>query len=86
MPTSSMAIMVNHTLSICESLFLALNRFYLLSLVGFFHALLLGLRGLLGGRRGRVFGLLAARLFAPSMGHAQGIKMPLAVHQFHRLS
>ena len=53
-----MAIMVNHTLSICESLFLALNRFYLLSLVGFFHALLLG--------------LWADRLFVPYMDSSHG--------------
>ena len=79
-----MALMVNHVLSIRESLFLALNRFSIVSLVGFFHALLLGLWGLLADRRGLVFGLLAARLFAPSMGHAQGIKTPLAVHNSTR--
>jgi len=58
----------------CECLFLALNRFYLVSLVGFFHALLLGLHGLWAGRRGLVFVLWAARLLAPSLGRAQGIK------------
>jgi hypothetical protein len=77
-----MPMMVNHALSICESLFLALNRLFLVSLVGFFRTLLLGLWGLWTGSRGLVFWLWAARIFVPSMGHAQSIKTPLAVHNF----
>jgi hypothetical protein len=80
-----MAMRVNHILSICEYLFLALNRFSLVALVVFFYPLLSGLLGLLGllaGRRGLVFGPLAARLFALSMGHAQDTKTPLAFHKF----
>jgi hypothetical protein len=83
-PISKTAIRVNYALSICEFLFLALNRFSLVAIVGFFHALLLGLLGLLAGRRSLVFWLLAAHLFAPSMGRAQGIKTPLAAHNSTR--
>jgi hypothetical protein len=49
-----------------ESLFLALNRFSLVAIDGFFHTLLLGLWGLWAGRHGLVFVLLAAQIFAPT--------------------
>jgi Na+(H+)/acetate symporter ActP len=77
---------VNYVLSIRELLFLALNRFSLVAIACFFHTLLLGLWGLLAGKRGLVFGPWSAQIFTPSMGHAQGIKTPLSIHKFHSQS